>query len=222
MTVVDTLDPDRVTRPEPLLRTLRRRVGGRYPIDPFGLDPQLADLVSPMFTFAVRVHVAGGEHVPPTGPAVIVSNRGFGIAEPAALGVAVERSTGRRLRVIGAPSVPFLSGFARRLGAIGASEPDVGAALRAGHLVGAPLAPTWLRTGAGTPPRELLRAMTNTPIVPAAVTPAGLLRAAVGPWSVRFGPLVTLPDPYDPDDPLAAARFADAMRDAVARLLVLG
>jgi hypothetical protein len=30
---------------------------------------------------------------------------------------------------------------------------------------------------------------------------------------------VTLDDPYDPDDPLAAARFADAMRVAVRTLL---
>jgi hypothetical protein len=36
---------------------------------------------------------------------------------------------------------------------------------------------------------------------------------------VRFGTLVTLPDPYDPDDPLAAARFGEAMRDAVAGLI---
>ena len=43
---------------------------------------------------------------PTTGPAVIVSNRGFGVAEPAALGVAVQRASGRRLRVVGAPDVP--------------------------------------------------------------------------------------------------------------------
>ena len=42
---------------------------------------------------------------------------------------------------------------------------------------------------------------------------------ALGPWTVRFGPLVTLPDPYDPGDPLAAARFGEAVRDAVAELL---
>ena len=36
---------------------------------------------------------------------------------------------------------------------------------------------------------------------------------------VRVGPLVTLPDPYDPGDPLAAARFGEAVRDAVSELL---
>ena len=64
----------------------------------------------------------------------------------------------------------------RRLGAISSSEPDVAAALRAGHLVGIPLAPTWLRTGAGDAPRAVARALTLAPIVPAAVAPVGPLR----------------------------------------------
>jgi hypothetical protein len=37
------------------------------------------------------------------------------------------------------------------------------ACLRAGNLVAVPLAPTWLRTGAGMPPRPLLQAMANAP-----------------------------------------------------------
>jgi hypothetical protein len=86
---VDVLDADRIARPEAPWAALRRRASGRYPVDPFGLDPQLADLCVPLFEAAVRVRVSGGEHVPSTGPAVIVSNRGFGVAELAALGVAV-------------------------------------------------------------------------------------------------------------------------------------
>jgi hypothetical protein len=39
------------------------------------------------------------------------------------------------------------------------------------------------------------------------------------PWRVGFGSLVTLPDPYDPGDPLTAARFAEAVRDSVRDLL---
>jgi hypothetical protein len=41
----------------------------------------------------------------------------------------------------------------------------------------------------------------------------------MGAWHVRFGPLVQLDQPYDPDDPLAAARFADAVRARVRGLL---
>ena len=93
------------------------------------------------------------------------------------------------------------------------------AALRSGHLVGVPLAPTGLRTGAGAAPLAVAPAVTHAPIVPAAVKPVGRLGSVIGSWHVRFGPLVTLPETYDPDDPLAAARFADAMRAAVRALL---
>jgi 1-acyl-sn-glycerol-3-phosphate acyltransferase len=215
----EVLDNDRIARPEPLWTALRRRVSGRYPVDPFGLDPQLSDLVVPIFERAVRVRLTGGEHVPLTGPAVIVSNRGFGAAELAALGVAVERASGRRLRAVGAPDVPFLGAAMRRLGAISSSDTDVAAALRAGYLVGIPLSPTYLRTGAGDVPRGVARALTLAPIVPAAVHANGRLGAVVGSWAVTFGPMVTLADPYDPNDPLAAARFTEAMRRAVGALL---
>jgi 1-acyl-sn-glycerol-3-phosphate acyltransferase len=167
----------------------------------------------------VRVRLAGGEHVPATGPGVIVSNRGFGVMEPAALGIAVQRSCGRRLRVVGAPSLPVVGTAMRRLGAISGSASDVAAALRAGYLVGIPLAHTWLRTGAGDAPHAVARALTLAPIVPAAVRPVGRFGALVGSWEVTFGPMVTLADPYDPDDPLAAARFTEAMRRAVGALL---
>jgi hypothetical protein len=216
---IDRLDVDRVAHPESLPRMISRRFAGRYPVDPFGLDPQFADLVTPVAQLAVPVRVAGADFVPASGPAVIVSNRGFGVFEPAAIGVAVQRATGRRLRTVGAPNVPVLGSLTRRLGAIAASEEDIGAALRAGYLVSVPLSQTWVRTGAGVPPHSLMPALTHAPIIPAAVKPSGPLNVAVRGWRVRFGSLVTLDDPYDPNDPLAAARFADAMRARVRELL---
>ena len=215
----DILDADRIVPPEAPWAAIRRRLAGRYPVDPFGLDPQLADLCTPVFRSAVRVRVSGGQHVPATGPAVIVSNRGFGLVEPAALGIAVERASGRRLRIVGAPDVPVLGTITRRLGAISSSSPDVTSALRAGHLVGIPLAPTWLRTGAGDAPLAVARALTVAPIIPAAVRGVGFLGGIIGSWEVTFGSMVTLPDPYSADDPLAAARFTEAMRRAVGALL---
>jgi len=216
---LDRLDADRVAPLEPFWTAVKRRFAGRYPVDAFGLDPQIADVFAPVFGFAVPVRVTGAEHLPRTGPAAVVANRGFGFVEPAVLGVAVQRATGRRLRVVGAPTVPFLGAAARRLGAIGASERDVAVALRAGHLVGVPLSPTWLRTSAGLAPNALMPALTHAPIIPATVTSGGPLGTPLGAWHVRFGPLVTLDERYDPDDPLAAARFADAMRSAVRELL---
>ena len=215
----EVLDVDHVGRVLPFTTMLRRRFDGRYPIDPFGFDPQIVDAVTPLFTSLIRVEVEGGEHVPKNGPAVLVANRGFGIAEPAVLGISVRRAAARRLRIVGAPPISALSGMARRLGAISATAADMRACLHAGHLVAVPLAPTWLRRGAGVPPRPLLQAMTTAPIVPVAVSPGGPFGTAIAPWHVRFGSLVTLPDPYDPDDPLSAARFGEAVRDAVSDLL---
>ena len=213
------LEVDRIDEVVPLLDALRRRIDGRYPIDPFGYDPHLVDLVTPLFTAALRVDVTDGENLPTSGPAVLIANRGFGVAEPAVVGIAVRRAVRRRLRIVGAPALPALGGIARRLGAISASAADLRACLSDGHLVAVPLAPTWLRSGAGIPPRSLMLAMTHVPIIPVAVTPGGPFGLALRPWCVRFGSLVTLPDPYDPDDPLAAARFAEAVRDAVSDLL---
>lgn len=213
------LDPDRVSDPESLPRAARRRIGGRYAIDPFGLDPHLCDLAFPLVSTLVRVQVHGGEHVPSTGGAVIIANRGFGVAEPAALSVGVRRVTGRRLRVAGVPPTPLFGGTVRRFGAVGANPRDVSAILRAGHLVAVPLAPTWLRTGAGMPPLPLMVAMTRGPVIPAAVSPGGPLGLALRPWQVRFGAQVELDEPYPPGDPLGGARLAEAVRDAVAGLL---
>ena len=213
------IDPDRVSDPEPLPAALRRRAGGRYPTDPFGLDPHLCDLAFPLVSAVVRVEIAGGEHLPYEGGAVLVVNRGFGIGEPSALAVAVRRATGRRLRVVGAPGVPFVGGALRRIGAVAASPEDLAAMLRAGHLVAVPLAPTWLRTGAGTPPLPLLQAMTRAPVIPVAVVPGGPLGVPLRPWRVRFGEAVRLDEPYAPGDPLGAARLAEAVRDAVGGLL---
>ena len=72
------------------------------------------------------------------------------------------------------------------------ARPTCRACLRDGHLVAVPLAPTWLRSGAGVPPRQLMLAMTHAPIVPVAVTPGGPFGLALRPWRVRFGSLVTL------------------------------
>src|SRR4029077_19748987 len=62
------LDAARIAPLESPWSAIRRRFAGRYPVDPFGLDPQLADLTVPLFEAAVRVRLAGGQHVPAHGP----------------------------------------------------------------------------------------------------------------------------------------------------------
>jgi hypothetical protein len=215
------LDDDRTAGPEPLARALHRRVMGRYPVDPFGLDPQLCDLVAPPFRALLRVRVENPERLPEHGPAALVSNRGLGVGEPTVLTLAVREVVGRRLRVVGAPNVAFLSGAARRFGAISSTRADLSAALHAGHLVAVPLSPTWLRTGAGTPPLELVQAMMEFPVVPVAVRAAGPLGTPLA-WHVRVGEPLDVDRSYTPGDPLGAAELGETVRAAVAALLSRG
>jgi hypothetical protein len=209
------LDSDRASNPEPVLDALRRRIGGRYPIDPFGLDPQLCDLGAPIVEALVRVRVDGAERFPVAGPAVFVMNRGLGVLEPTALAIAVRRHAQRRLRVVGAPSLPFVGGLLRRLGSVSGSPDDLTACLRAGHLVAVPLAPTWLRSGAGTPPLHLMQAVMGYTVYPVAVMPGGPLGTAIAPWRVRVGAHIALDGSYAAGDPLGAAELAEAARAAV-------
>jgi hypothetical protein len=212
------LDADRVTPAEPIPTALRRRLAGRYPVDPFGLDPQLCDLSAPIVESLISVQVENAERIPSVGPAALVANRGLGVTEPAALAVAVRKCTQRRLRVVGAPNLAFVGGFSRRFGAVGASAEDVASTLRAGHLVAVPLSPTWLRTGAGTPPLALVQAMMEVPVIPVAVRASGPFGTPVR-WQVTIGEPCVLDHSYAPGDPLGAAELGEAVRAAVGALL---
>jgi hypothetical protein len=211
--------PDRVSAPQSPLTALRRRLGGRYPLDPFGLDAQLSDLVAPILRSTVRVTVTGEHHLPAQGAAVLAMNRGFGIFEPTALTIAVMNATSRRARVVGAPGVWGVGAALRRFGAIAATAADLGAALDAGHLVVVPLAPTWLSATAGAPPLELLQVCMRVPVIPVAVRPAGPLGTAISGWKLTIGAPIVGDDSIAPGDPLGAAELSETIRNAVDNLL---
>ena len=211
--------PDRVHPPQSALTALRRRLTGRYAIDPFGLDAQLSDLVAPVLRSTIRVAVTGEAHIPRSGPAVLVMNRGFGVFEPAALTVAVMNVAGRRARVVGAPALWGVGAALRRFGAIAASAADVGAALSEGHLIVVPLAPTWLSATAGAPPLELLQACMGVAVHPVAVRAAGPLNTALGGWRVAVGAAIPIDDTVAAGDPLGAAELSESIRNAVDNLL---
>ena len=197
----------------------RRRLDGRFQIDAFGGDAQLMDLAGRVLALGVRVEVEHAERIPRLGGALLVANRGLGIFEPAALAAAVRQTVGRRLRVTGAPDVPVVGDVVRKIGAVGYRADDVAVLLRAGHLAAAPLAPTWLRSGAGAPPRELLAAIVGFPVVPVAVLPGGPGRLPIRPWRVVVGPVVETSTDAVPGDTLAGAELAERTRTAVNRLL---
>lgn len=212
------LDADRVTPRAPVVDVIRRRFGGRYLVDPFGFDPQLSDVFAPVVDATLRIDVEGAEHLPAAGPAALVVNRGLGFAEPTAVALAVRRAVGRRLRVVGLPGAPFANGLARRFGALAATPEDVTPALRAGHMLLVPLAPTWLRSGAGTCPLDIVQALLPVPVLPVAVRASGPFGTPLR-WNVRIGAPIAFDDSYSADDPLAAAEVGEAVRVAVEQLL---
>ena len=216
---LDATGDDRVQPLESPFAFARRRLDGRFPIDAFGGDAQLMDLAGRALALGLRVEVEHPERIPRLGGALLVANRGLGIVEPAALAVAVRQTVGRRLRVIGAPDLPVLGDVVRKLGAVGYRADDVAVLLRAGHLGAAPLAPTWLRSGAGSPPRELLAAIVGIPVVPLVVLPGGPGPLPIRPWRVVVGPVVETATDAVPGDTLAGAELAERTRSAVNRLL---
>ena len=219
------IDADRVLAIDGPVAWMRRRVDGRFAVDEFGGDPHLMDLVAPLPAAAIRVDVEHAEHLPRTGPALLVSNRGFGLAEPV-------RARSRRAACLGAPARVWSAlrrcrSSARcraKLGGIGYLPDDVAAMLRAGHLAAAPLGMTWLRSGVGEPPRPLLAATLGFPVVPVAIRAGGPFGLPIGvwparPWRVVVGEALLPPPATSPDDQLAAAELSEQVRDAVATLL---
>jgi hypothetical protein len=213
------IDADRTLGSDSPLAALRRRLDGRYAVDELGADPHLMDVVAPLGA-PVRVRVDRAEHLPRTGPALIVANRGLGLLEPLVLILAVRRAIGRRLRVVGAPGLPVIGPAFAKLGAVGSSPTDVAALLRAGHLAAAPLGPSWTHRGrVGDAPRTLLAATLGFPVIPVGVRPGGPLGLPVRAWNVTVGAPLLPPAGTAPDDPLAAAEISEAVRHAVHDLL---
>lgn len=210
---------DRAMVAPSVIDVLRRRIDGGYALDAYGADPQLQDLLAPAVGQVVRYEINGAEHIPSIGGATLVANRGYGLAEPFVLAMAVRDAVGRRLRIEGAPPVPVLREFAYKFGALGYHVDDVRSALHAGHLVALPLSPTLWRTGAGTPPRELMLACTGAPMIPVAIKPGGPFGLALRPWQVLVGEPITIPKSAGTGDPLAAAELGDRVRRSVRALL---
>lgn len=118
-----------------------------YDIDPFGLDPVIAEmgwhLMNGLYYDYFRVEVEGIENVPMEGGAVLAANHG-GAAIPydaamLALTVLNEAAQPRRVRVVATEifnMLPTVSHLYRKMGAAYATRDDARELLRRGYLLG--------------------------------------------------------------------------------------
>lgn len=118
-----------------------------YDIDPFGLDPVVAEMIWHVLNWLYydyfRVDVEGIEHVPMDGPAMLVANHGGAFlpydAAMMSLAVLNEAEAPRRVRVVGTEifnMLPTVSHLYRKAGAAYATRDDAKEILSRGHILG--------------------------------------------------------------------------------------
>jgi 1-acyl-sn-glycerol-3-phosphate acyltransferase len=175
---------------EEALEFLGRRLLGQYQVDQFGHDPDLvehvlAPLLRPLYRRWWRVEARGLEHVPASGPALVVGNHAGTLPFDAlmvALALLDEHPAHRSLRMLAADlafDLPVVAPLARKSGNTLACSEDATRLLEAGELVG-----VWPEgyKGLGKPYRERYQLQrfgrggfveialrTGAPIVPVAV-----------------------------------------------------
>ncbi|HZB34143.1 MAG TPA: lysophospholipid acyltransferase family protein [Streptosporangiaceae bacterium] len=127
------------------LRFLRRRLVGDYEVDEFGFDPEFAEtflfpLARTLYRHWFRVEMAGLEHLPDKGAALIVANHSGTLPIDAVmLQTGIHDHADRILRLLGADlvyQVPFLGHLSRKSGHTLAHPADTARLLAKGELVG--------------------------------------------------------------------------------------
>jgi 1-acyl-sn-glycerol-3-phosphate acyltransferase len=139
------LPPELDARLAAALAFLRRRVAGEYEIDDFGFDRDLAEnvmlpLIRPVAEKYFRLEVAGTEHLPSEGAALVVANHAGTIPIDALVTqYAIYDRAGRHLRLLAADLVfrlPVTAHLARKAGHTLACPEDTARLLDDGELVG--------------------------------------------------------------------------------------
>lgn len=192
---------------------LRRRLEGTFTVDPWGLDPELVELLASAARLRWDVDVRGCLELP-AGPFAVVINRRAGLSEPWVVAEAVRRVADRHVRFVGVPDVAPLGPVLRRLGAVVDRPDEIAGLLRAGEAVGLLLGRELTRRHAGGLHPEVLAPVValGAPVVPVAVDGRELGRH----WRVTIGdPLSAAVHP----GPLAVADLAEHTRLVVQSLL---
>lgn len=193
----------------------RRRLRGDYEVDPWGLDHDFLELLSPVMSLRFGIDLDGADRIPQDGPALLVANRRLGWSEPFVLARGVRLATGRPVRIAGAPDVLPVGPLLRRLGGVLARPDEVAGLLRAGEVVGVLLdrSVTWSAHAGGVPTALIAPAFElGVPVIPAALIGHEVTRH----WRVRIGEPVAHPAGRGP---LAMAELAERARAGVQRLI---
>jgi 1-acyl-sn-glycerol-3-phosphate acyltransferase len=200
---------------------LRRRIEGNYEVDPdTGFDPELnRAVVMPiargLYRGWFRVKMRGLEHVPDSGPALVVANHSGVLPLDAVMlqvGILDEHPAARNLRLLGADlvySVPGLAKLARVSGHVPARPEEAERLLNDGELVGVfpegfkgtgkPFSDRYQlrRFGRGGFVRTAMR--TGAPLIPCAIVGAEEIYPMVADWEELAARLKL---PYFPITPL--------------------
>ena len=155
---------------ESLGGVLDRRLDGRFEVDPWGFDRDLAGLVGLAARARWDTSLDGADLVP-RGGALVVHDQGLEPATPAILAAAFARHVGRPLRPVGRPDWSPVGPWLARLGAVPRTGADVRALLRAGALVAVPLRRSWRGEPSPSADVELVAAAhaVGAPLLPVAV-----------------------------------------------------
>jgi 1-acyl-sn-glycerol-3-phosphate acyltransferase len=196
-----------------LLSVLGRQATGSNDVDPWGMDPELVDLARSLAAVRWSITVGGVDHVPATGPALLVANRRVLAATPLLVAAAIGRATGREVRFTGIVDIAPVGPALRRVGGVLARPDEVAGLLRDGQLPAVWCAARSSRRVGAAPEPFLAAAMsTGAPVLPVAVIAPPLVRRV----RVEVGPPVA---PRRRTGPLAVAELADAVRDAIQRIV---
>jgi 1-acyl-sn-glycerol-3-phosphate acyltransferase len=177
------------------------------------MDPELVGLARALAPLRWSVTVGGADHVPAEGPALLVANRRMLAGTPLLVAASIGRATGREVRFTGIADIAPFGPALRRVGGVLARPDEVAGLLRDGQLPA-----VWCearsskRVGAAPEPFLAAAMATSAPVLPVAVIAPPFVRRV----RVEVGPPV---EPRRRTGPLAAAELADAVRDAIQRIV---
>jgi 1-acyl-sn-glycerol-3-phosphate acyltransferase len=149
-----------------------RTIGLRptFEVDDWGRDAWMIKALGPLGRIRWDVSVGGAQHVPATGPALLVANaRRFSLSSVYA-SWALSNVTGRVVRFVGRPDIAPVGPFMRRIGALLDRPDEVANALRNGEVVLISAEGTSHPRHVGSIRHELLTGavLLDTPVVPVA------------------------------------------------------